>query len=103
MRPPETNPREAARGGRMRVLVTGSNGLLGSKLLSALLQRPAMTPIAISRAPCANRQLGAFAFHQLDVTDPEGTRRLFDDTRPDMVIHTAAMTDVDGCERDPEA
>src|SRR2546423_15124816 len=86
----------------MRVLVTGSNGLLGSKLLSALLERPDMTPIAASRAPCANHSLGAFAFHQADVTDVEETRRLFGETAPDVVIHTAAMTDVDGSERDPE-
>ena len=87
----------------MRVLVTGSNGLLGSKVLAALVQRTDMTPIATSRAPCANHALGAFSFHRLDVTDAEQTRRLLDETRPDVVIHTAAMTDVDGCERDPEA
>src|SRR5262249_34871921 len=93
----------AAPGGSMRVLVTGSNGLLGSKLLSALLLRSDIIPIAVSRAPCANHALGAFAFHRVDVTDAEQTRRLLDQTDPDVVIHTAAMTDVDGCERDPDA
>src|SRR5204863_9922586 len=62
-----------------------------------------VTPIAASRAPCANHALGAFAFHQVDVTDAEQTRRLLGETAPDVVVHTAAMTDVDGCERDPDA
>ena len=84
----------------MRVLVTGSNGLLGTKLLAAMLQRPGLEPLAASRGACANRDLGQFPFFQLDVTDGARVDAVVRQTAPDVVIHTAAMTDVDGCERD---
>jgi dTDP-4-dehydrorhamnose reductase len=92
-----------AKGYLMRVLVTGSNGLLGSKLLEALLRRPGWEPVAASRAPCSNAALGRFPFYQLDVTDAVAVARVLEAAAPAAVVHTAAMTDVDGCERDPEA
>jgi dTDP-4-dehydrorhamnose reductase len=73
----------------MRVLVTGSNGLLGSKLLLAMSERPDLDPLALSRNASPLAPLPALW-------------RVFSETRPDAVIHTAAMTDVDGCEREPE-
>jgi dTDP-4-dehydrorhamnose reductase len=38
----------------------------------------------------------------VDVTDADAVRRALDDARPDVVIHAAAWTDVDGCEADAE-
>ncbi|HZS00301.1 MAG TPA: dTDP-4-dehydrorhamnose reductase [Chloroflexota bacterium] len=87
----------------MRILVTGSNGLLGTKLIEAMLQRPGLQPLAASRGPCANGFLGDFPFYPLDVTDQERTAAVVQETAPDVVVHTAAMTDVDGCERAPDA
>ena len=86
----------------MRVLVTGSNGLLGNKLLAATLSRPGFEVVAASRGPCANRELGPFRYVRLDVTDRHAVREVIRAAAPEVVIHTAAMTDVDGCERDPE-
>ncbi len=37
-----------------------------------------------------------------DITQPDALMRFFDEARPDVVVHAAAYTDVDGCERDPE-
>jgi dTDP-4-dehydrorhamnose reductase len=87
---------------RVRVLVTGSNGLLGNKLLAATANRPEFEVVAASRGPCANRELGPFRYIQLNVTDGDVVREAIRAAAPDVVIHTAAMTDVDGCERDPE-
>ncbi len=83
----------------MRVLVTGSNGLLGTKLLERMLREPTAEPLGASRGERANAYLGDLPFWQLDVTDPAAVGRVLDEARPDAVIHTAALTDVDGCER----
>ena len=40
---------------------------------------------------------------ELDVRDPAQARQAIEAWRPDRVIHLAALTDVDGCQRDPEA
>ena len=86
----------------VRLLITGSNGLLGNKLLAAVDSRPEIEGVAASRAPAANSELGPFRYAQLDVTDCDAVRDVIVATAPQVVIHTAAMTDVDGCERDPE-
>lgn len=86
----------------MRVLITGSNGLLGTKLLERLLAEPGVEPLGASRAACANRYLGDFPFWQVDVADTSRVEHLFQEAQPEIILHTAAMTDVDGCERDPE-
>lgn len=86
----------------MRVLVTGSNGLLGTKVLERLVAGAEDEPLAASRGPCANRYLGAFRFWSLDVVDADAVRQVLDQAHPDLVIHTAAMTNVDACERERE-
>jgi dTDP-4-dehydrorhamnose reductase len=86
----------------MRVLITGSNGLLGTKLLGLLLGEPGVLPLAASRQRCSNHYLGPFPFWQADLAESTQVNRLFAEARPDVVLHTAAMTDVDGCEREPD-
>ena len=76
----------------MRVAVTGAGGRLGSALVAALADAPftgPAGPIAWDRA----------AF-DLDAPDSIGAR--LDRDRPEVVVHAAAWTDVDGCARDPE-
>ena len=86
----------------MRVLVTGSNGLLGTKLIELLLGRGDVDVSGASRGPCANRYLGEFPFWQADLSEPRAVTAVLEAFGPDLVIHTAAMTDVDGCERFPD-
>jgi dTDP-4-dehydrorhamnose reductase len=85
------------------LLVTGGNGLLGTKLIELCLRHGAHRPVSVSRQPCSNGSLGAFEFHQLDLTNGDSVGELFERLRPRWVVHTAAMTNVDGCERQPEA
>jgi dTDP-4-dehydrorhamnose reductase len=85
------------------LLVTGGNGLLGTKLIELCLRGDSVRPVSVSRGPRSNAYLGDFEFHQLDVTDSSRLPDLLERLRPSWVIHTAAMTDVDGCERQPQA
>ncbi|MDO8485460.1 MAG: NAD(P)-dependent oxidoreductase [Candidatus Limnocylindrales bacterium] len=76
----------------MRVAVTGASGRLGRALVSALADAPfsgPAGPIAWDRA----------AF---DLDAPEGVLECLDRDRPEVVIHAAAWSDVDGCALDPE-
>lgn len=76
----------------MRVAVTGAGGRLGSDLVAALADAPFTGP----SGPIAWRR-DAF---DLDAPDAIGAR--LDADRPEVVVHAAAWTDVDGCALDPE-
>lgn len=85
-----------------RVLVTGGNGLLGTKMIELLLAE-GREPISASLEPeVLNRFLGEFPYFQLDITDPDAVRALMLRTQPEAVIHTAAFTAVDACESQKE-
>lgn len=69
------------------LLITGANGMLGTEL----------------RAQAAGRyEVVATDIDEMDVTDAALVRRTFADSAPDLVIHGGALTDVDGCETDPD-
>lgn len=69
----------------MRIVVTGSNGQLGRLVVQELERTHDVMPM----------DQPAF-----DLTDPAGVRMIAE-VLPDLVIHNAAMTDVDACARDP--
>jgi dTDP-4-dehydrorhamnose reductase len=71
----------------MRVWITGTRGRLGRRLTNAL-----------ERA----HDVIATGSSDLDVTDFKAVGRFAREARPDLVIHTAAWTDVDGCAQAPE-
>jgi dTDP-4-dehydrorhamnose reductase len=87
----------------LRILITGSNGLLGTKVLEVLLPVSGVQLVATSRDACRNAYLGTFHFASADVSDARAVRELVDDSKPEAIVHAAALTDVDGCERDPVA
>jgi len=70
----------------MRVLVIGSNGLLGSDLMRQL----------------ASQELIPATSHDADIRYLDQVRHLVSRTTPDWIILAAAFTDVDGAERTPE-
>jgi dTDP-4-dehydrorhamnose reductase len=70
----------------MRIFITGCKGQLGRALYAAL----------------GEHQLTGCDLPELDITDRSAIGSAIADFGPDVVIHTAAWTDVDGCARDPE-
>ncbi|MCC7503283.1 MAG: SDR family oxidoreductase [Flavobacteriales bacterium] len=87
----------------MRILVTGSNGLLGQKLVSALREDPEVELIATSRGADRTPVPLGDRYRSLDITLAAEVDAVFAAVMPDVVIHTAAMTNVDACELDPGA
>ncbi len=81
----------------MKVLLTGASGLLGSKLTPLLASR-GWSVVAVYRRHVPPRLPGVKQV-RLDITDTLRLEDLILKEEPDVVIHAAAYTDVDGCER----
>lgn len=77
----------------MRILVTGAAGRLGGKLVEILSQQGH----DVTGADIVGNHV-----EHLDISDFQATRSFIVGLRPDVVIHPAAWTDVDGCAREPE-
>lgn len=86
----------------MRILVTGANGLLGQKLVTRLMSDPAIEVVATARKPMAMLLHRGF-FVTLDICNAAHVKDTLLLFRPDVVINTAAMTQVDQCETDRDA
>jgi len=71
----------------MRILVTGSKGQLGREL---------------TRALAVDHEVSGTDLPELDIRDDAAVMRLVGETRPEVVIHAAALTDTRRCEEEPE-
>jgi len=86
-----------------KILVTGSNGLLGQKLVYKLKDRSNVELIATARGENRLLDQSGYTFYPLDIESRENVDAVIDAVKPDYIIHTAAMTQVDDCELDHSA
>lgn len=85
----------------MKILVTGSNGLLGQKLVELIASKREHHLIATAKS----KLVLTFPYvesHLLDITQQEEVENVISKTKPEVVINTAAMTQVDQCETEKE-
>ncbi len=86
-----------------KILITGSNGLLGQKLVQLLIEKDTIDLIATAVGENRLKNLNnRYIYESMDVTNESDVMRVFDKYQPDVLIHTAAMTNVDTCETDTE-
>ena len=71
----------------MKVLITGSNGMLGHDLIEVLKDE---------------HELILTTSKTLDITNKDKVIEFIGENKPDVVINSAAYTDVDGCEENQE-
>jgi dTDP-4-dehydrorhamnose reductase len=83
----------------VRIAVTGANGLVGGDAVAILDGRHEV--LAIGRGPC-RLPAGRYAWADADLGDGRSVEAALREFRAEAVLHAGAMTDVDGCERDPE-
>lgn len=80
------------------IIVTGSNGLLGQKIIYALRNRTDIKCISTSLGENRMKEKSGYIYQELDITNQSEVYKIFDLYKPDAVINTAAMTNVDACE-----
>lgn len=76
----------------MRALIIGADGQVGGVLVSQCVRR---------RIETYGTALAGSEFLRLDLTRPETVAPAFEKSRPDLVLLCSALTNVDGCEKDP--
>jgi dTDP-4-dehydrorhamnose reductase len=89
-------------GPRSTVLVTGANGLVGSRVAARLAQA-GHAVVATGRGPRREPIAGlpAIEYVDADLARPGALRSAIERAGPGAVVHCAAITDVDACEADP--
>lgn len=79
-----------------KVLITGSNGLLGQKAVNFFKENYEV--YALSRGENRNSNTTGYTYYNIDVTDFNKLNLLVNDIQPHFIINSAAMTNVDECE-----
>jgi dTDP-4-dehydrorhamnose reductase len=84
----------------MKILVTGANGLLGQHLVKPLLNAGHQV-LASGKGPAriAPTEQDNYKYADADITDENAIEKLMNAEKPEVVIHAAAMTQVDICEQ----
>jgi len=85
-----------------KILITGSNGLLGQKLVKLLKTKSEVEIYALSKGPDRLSNTKGYTYYNIDLTHFEAVQDCLNDIQPDVIIHTAAMTNVDACELEQE-
>ncbi len=83
-----------------KILITGSNGLLGQKLVYKLKNNNAVNCIATAHGKNRLVDTTGYTYAELDITNLDNVSSVFTQFMPDVIINTAAMTNVDACETD---
>lgn len=83
-----------------KILITGSNGLLGQKLIDLYLKSNEINLIATGRGNNRYPHENGYEYVKMDITSLEQVQEVIKKYKPNCIINTAAMTNVDQCEGD---
>ncbi len=81
-----------------KILITGAFGQLGE----ACLKKMNKSFDILATGPHISLESGLINSHEMDITNPVSVKKVMHDYQPDVILHLAAMTNVDECELDPE-
>ena len=83
----------------MRVLVTGGTGLLGYWVVETYSSKGFKVYATYNEKNPPGLDV---TWIKLNLENPESIISVVGETRPDIIVHSAAYTDVDGCEVNKE-
>lgn len=84
----------------IKILITGSNGFLGSNLVSHFSQKSKYRVFSTSQKRSVNPKLNDFI--QGNLLDTSFVDYLFSTVQPDLIINTVSLVNVDQCEENPD-
>lgn len=87
----------------MKVLITGSNGLLGQHLIPVFVQNKTYDVIATGRGANRSPQRDHYIYEAVNLRDAGSVQQLVQKHQPDLIIHSGAMSQVDDCEKNKDA
>lgn len=83
----------------MKIFITGSNGLLGQKVIANLQDNyPDVEIVAVSKGKNRLSSLSGFKYYEVDISEKDNIVSLITKESPNVVINSAAITNVDQCE-----
>ena len=83
-----------------KILVTGANGLLGQKIIYGYKSNPNVQLIATGRGLCRMNDKAGYDYEEMNISDHASVAAVIEKHAPDVIINSAAMTNVDECETD---
>ncbi|WP_053405996.1 SDR family oxidoreductase [Persicobacter sp. CCB-QB2] len=86
----------------MKILITGANGLLGQKLVGLLAEKE-VEIIATGKGNSRLPNSDTFTYVTMDICNAKEVMETIKTHQPDVIVNTAAMTQVDQCETEKEA
>ncbi|GJQ61203.1 MAG: NAD(P)-dependent oxidoreductase [Melioribacteraceae bacterium] len=86
---------------KLRILVTGANGMLGQRIIEFYSANKNVELLGSSFEE--KSVIDGIPYISLDLTDKKAVKKVVTEFYPDVIIHTAAYTNVDKCESDKEA
>ena len=87
----------------IKVIITGSNGLLGQSLLNLLSEEKEKYEVYGFSKGINRSGREDFTYVSIDITNEENLKKSIKEIQPDFIINTAAMTQVDDCENNKQA
>lgn len=87
----------------MKLLVTGYNGFVAGSVLAQAPGDWVLHGVGRSAAVAGEDESGRVVYHQADLLDREGLGELLGKIKPDVILHAAALANIDFCEANRDA